>query len=172
MQQQHFKYGTVIDPLYNPFAESTKQLVSSYFDNPEMIKTKSVNGFSIYMNKVYGMLCNESRYIVATIQEDGEPMGFVKKLSELNWSSFQTRTSSEKYPNMKNFVYEQKRNMPYISPIKLVKRETNHCEYACENLPLNVTLIVPKGKSMYEYQAKGTIASALETFNTILTIRD
>lgn len=166
---QPLEYGTVIDPMYNPFAEGVKQMIASYFDNPTMVKTKSVNGFSIYMNRVYGMLCNENRYIVATVQEDGENIGFVKRLSELNWSSFQTRTSSEKYPNVSTFVYDPKRN---TQPIRMVKREATHCEYVCDNVPLNVTLIVPKGKSMYEYQAKGTIASALETFNTILTIRD
>jgi len=165
------QYGTILDETYNPFIEGAVQVISSYFDNPEMVKTKSANNCAIYMNRVYGMLCNEQRYIVATIPEDREMIGHVKRLSELQWNSFQTRTSSERYPNVKSFNYEQKKMMPYTTDIFLTKRETNHCEYECDKLPLNITLIVPKGKSIYEYQARGTIASALETFNTIVTIR-
>ena len=124
------------------------------------------------MNRVYGMLCNEQRYIVAVILEDNMPIGTNKKLADLQWKSFQTRTSSEKYQGVRSFVYDQKRNDPYTSQIRLVKRENNNCEYISDTIPITITLLVPKGKSMYEYQPKGTIASALETFNTIITINE
>jgi len=165
-------YGSILDETYNPSNEGVYRIFINYFDNPDMIKSKTVNNFSIYMNRVYGMLCNEQRYIVAVVPEDGLQIGNIKKLSTLEWVSFQTRTSSERYEHIRSFVYDQKRNDPYNTPIRLVKRTESHCEYISDNVPITLTLIIPKGKSMYEYQPNGTIASALETYNTIITIRN
>lgn len=163
-------YGSILDTSYDPRNENIYSLISGYFDNPELIKTKVSNDNSIYMNCIYGLLCNEQRYIVAIIEEDNMPLGTRQRLSDIKWISFQTRTIAEKYPNMRPFSYEQKRGQNYMLPISIIKREDTHCEYRCDQLgDINITLLNGK-KSKYEYQPKGNLVSALETFNTIITL--
>lgn len=165
-------YGSILlDTNYDTRNENIYRLISGYFDNPEVIKTKVANGNSIYMNCVYGLLCNEQRYIVCiTEDDDNMPIGTRQRLADIKWVSFQTRTISEKYSNMRPFSYEQKRSPEYMLPILITKREDTHCEYKCEQLDnINITLLNGK-KSKYEYQPRGNLVAALETFNTIITL--
>jgi hypothetical protein len=164
-------YGTIIDS-YDPRNEEIYSMLCEYFGNPMMTKMKDVNGYSMYIAKPKCMLGLHSRYINVMIVQDSSPLGTVSLLDQLKWTSFQTRTRTEKY-NLESFNYTPSRRSS--NKIVLTERGDRYCKYACEDLPLDVTLILedwePK-QTAYNYQNSGYIYQALETWKTILTIRE
>ena len=160
-------YGTLLDPTYNPKHELVYQIISNYFDNPIMTKEKNVPSYSMYMAKVYDLLSIEHRYIVAFVPEDSNSLGSTFLLSDLRWSTFLTRTYPGEY-KAKTFTYTKK---ILDIPIRLFQREDTHCQYICDDLPIDVTLVVGKNASKYDYQPKGNLSLSLETYNCILTLK-
>lgn len=164
-------YGTVIDS-YDPRNEEVYNIICSYFHNPTMTKLKNVNTYSIYIAKPKCMLGLHNRYIMALIPEDSSPLGTVSLLDQLKWTSFQTRTRIENY-KLETFDYTPSRNPS--NKITLTQRGERHCEYSCEDLPINVTLLIedwePK-QSSHNYQNSGTLSQALETWKTTITLRE
>lgn len=164
-------YGTVIDS-YDPRNEEVYSIICNYFGNPMLTKMKDVNGYSMYIGKPKCMLGLHNRYIMAIIVQDSSPLGTVSLLDQLKWTSFQTRTRIEKY-KLEPFNYTPSRNPN--NEIILTERGERHCEYVCTDFPINVTLILedwePK-QSAHNYQNRGTLSQALETWKTIITLRE
>lgn len=164
------QYGENMDNDFTIEHIKIYNLISSYFDNPQMTKIKDVNNYSMYLAKIYCLMCVEHRYLIAFITKDYNPVGTTTSLSELHWVSFQTRSMTDNH-NIKSITYTPKREAPYDSQIIIKLREKTYCDYICPEFPrLAVCLLLKKGQSMYEYQNRGTLSAALETFSTSLTI--
>jgi hypothetical protein len=149
--------------------ENIYLLITSYFDNPILQKTKddlNING-SVYMCKINSLLGGaDQRYLVATTEKDNHPVGKLLPLDTIIWKSFQTRTLPL-IPNLKKHSYSPKNEDHYLLPLTLVERYDDHTDYHCKDLNANVTLI-HRNKNKYEYTDRGSIAAALETFQCVL----
>ena len=151
--------------------ENIYLIISSYFDNPVLQKTKddiNING-SVYMCKINSLLAGaDQRYIVVTTEKDHHPIGKYLPLDTIMWKSFQTRTLSH-IPGLKKHSYTPKNEELYLASLKLVERYEDHTDYFIDSLSTNLTLI-HKHKNKYEYSEKGSLAAALETFQCIVRV--
>lgn len=161
------KYGRVIDDL-DLDRESFYDLVTEYFDNPDMFKLKNENGNSVYVCKLQTMLKNGNRYLFAICEQDNFALDTPTKLKDLKWNCFQTRTLDDYY-NYKKHNYEYKRGAPYNTKIVLVNREESRTEYSCSTYPNILITLLHSKPNKYEYPDQGNIVAALETFKTIFT---
>lgn len=160
------QYGQVLDGGYEPEKDYVYSLFVNYFNNPTMTKIKDVGNYSMYGCKIYCLLSKECRYIIAITHMDNYTSGTVEELKNIKWISLQTRTLSEQY-NVETHVYEPKSEGPLATRITRVKKDNNSSTYESNELPIIITLLHTPKKS--NYQDKGTVVVALETWETIVT---
>jgi hypothetical protein len=163
------KYGNIIDS--NPINDKIYEVIQSYYNNPVMTKIKDVNNYSVYMAKIKCILANENRYIVAIIYKDSEPIHTTYPLSDLFWVSFQCRSLPENH-TIETFLHTPRRGGLFSSPIIVSKRNDDNTTYTCSDFPTITLTVLHKKGDTYIYQEKSILASALETYKTILTIKD
>lgn len=160
------EYGTKIDE-YDPNREVLYDIITEFFENPVLTKIKDIDTFSIYMAKVNYILYTENRYIIAFMHKDDSSIGTLIYLKDLKWQSFQTRSLPHIHKIIA-FSYIPKKTLKFQSKIYMLSRSSKETSYKCENHPITITLL-HKGNSEFEFSEKGTLASALETWRTILT---
>lgn len=160
------QYGELLND-FEPGKEKMYQAFDDYFNHPTMVKIKNVHGHSMYMSKTYCLLGNECRYIVAFVQQDMIPIRAKESLATLKWVSLQTRTLPDNH-NLPPHGYQPKR----IGPLNVLITRTNVTDeastYSCQDFPVTITLLHTK-KCSKEYQDRGNIIAALETYQTIVT---
>jgi hypothetical protein len=154
-----------LPPLYNAFIR--------YFDNPVFTKMKDVDGISMYMCKTYCLLGTVYRYIVLLVAEDSNRLGSTLQMSSIkNWFSLQTRTLEDCH-NIPIHNYQAKRGSSLDSEIIRYDVTDIASSYKCSKIPnISVTLLHKKNSDPLSYANKGTVISALETFNTIIAFDD
>lgn len=163
-------YGQLLDSGYDPSKDTLYASFVQYFNNPLMTKIRDTNGYSMYLAKMNALLGIEYRYIIIFIYQDEAPIGSKEKLDKLRWVSLQTRTLREDH-RLPLHTYIPTRLPSLDKKITLFNHDTQQYNYKVENLPITVTLL-PSGKSAnsgVEYQASGTLVTALETFHTIVS---
>lgn len=158
------EYGTFLNVEVD-HGESIHSLISSYFNNPIMIKLLNHNNESHYYCKINTKLLGEHRYIIAITTNDNTPINTKKYLKNINWSSFQTRGISRNY-NINSISY----NSNILSKIYLKLKEKNDkfTSYTSSQLNnINVHILNQSGK-IYPHQA--TLENAIEEFRTLIII--
>lgn len=154
--------------------EKKEQLYKSfddYFNHPIMTKIKNINGYSMYMCKTYCLLSNECRYIIVFVKQDDRQLQSREKLSNLFWESLQTRTLPDQY-NLNSHGYQPKKLGDLNVPIHR-ESVTKECSvYNCDSLDIIVTLLHNEKYTSYDYQQHGNVIAALETYNTIITLKN
>lgn len=159
--------GQVINPQYDPTKNAVYEAFYEYYNNPEMTKIKNVGTYSMYMTRIYSMLGNSYRYLIVFVDRDVNQVGFKKFMKDCEWVSLQTRTLEDAH-DLKPHVH-QSRNTPKLSQqINIKEQNEKQSTYIAENYPLSITLLHTRKNNVYQYQPKGTITSALETFQTII----
>lgn len=136
-----------------------------YFNNPVMTKIDSKKGKSIYGVKVRENDL-DNKFIIVFIDEDNLNIGKIKHLSELCWDSLQTRTLDTAY-NVITHNYKIRKCKDLLHTIHKQNTDEKGCSYICEGLPLKVKLLNYKNQ-YHNYKEKGTLLSAIETYNTII----
>ena len=76
------RYGEILDTI-DPNEENMYKTFDEYFNHPNMVKIKDVNGYSMYMSKTYCLLSNECRYIIVFVHQDNLPVNTKEELSVL-----------------------------------------------------------------------------------------
>ena len=160
--------GTLLDSSWSKSRNTTYTFFETYFNNPILKKIKEDKLSSNYMVKIKSML-NAKRYLVVLCDKDSEKMGSLFKLSQLKWFSLQTRILENSY-DIHEHSYLSKNKNPFNQSIECIKRTPFYTTY---NTPykFTITLLHPE-KEVYYYPNKGTICSAMETFQTIIEIKD
>lgn len=159
-------YGELLD-TYDPEVEYIYSLFIEYFGNTVFTKIKEEDKYMIYMCKVYSLLSNQYRYLIAVVNSNKE-LKEQEFLNELKWVSFQTRSLPENH-KLKMYSYVPKKTTLLNSQIVKVVCNNVSCSYSCSEIPIiNITLLNTKD-DMLEYQHNGTVISALETYQTIIT---
>lgn len=162
------QYGELLN-AYEPEKDALYSYFDNYFNHPVMTKIKNVSDLSVYMSKTYCLLTNECRYIVTFVRQDYNPVGTKKELKSLSWVSIQTRTLGDKH-DLPPHDYQPKAIGPLNKKIVRTKQTNEASTYRCEGLPLTVTLLHTKSDTDAEYQEYGNVISALETYQTVVTL--
>lgn len=163
-------YGTSF-LKFNPIRDNIYKLFIDYFGDANFTKMEHNTELSTYYTKIPCGLINLHKYLIVKVKADFFTIGTVKKLSELQWESFQTRLLEQ---NMKLPIHvynENKRNELMKYSITLEERGNDAYLYSTnfdnQPIPLNV-LLLPKSKSGFDYQKNGTLLVALNTFHTVV----
>jgi hypothetical protein len=162
------EYGILIDENFAPERDGIYQMFAEYFNNPPMTKIKNENNYSMYMAKAYCMTALSCRYIIAFVHLDDNNIGTELFLSELSWVSFQTRTLENKI-NINSHGYTKELKGPLTAKINKIKVTKEASTYACEEIPIIITLLHTKKNTAETYQQRGDVIHALETWETIIT---
>ena len=162
------QHGELIG-AYEPEKDALYGYFDDYFNHPTMHKIKNVRELSVYMTKTYCLLTNERRYIIVFVHEDYNPVGFKKELKSLPWLALQTRTLTDDH-NLPPHDYQPRAIGPLNKKIVRIKKTKTSSTYRCEGLQLIVTLLHIKNDTDSEYQEYGNIVSALETYQTVITL--
>jgi len=139
----------------------------TYFDDPTLSKIKDAEQYSIYATKIKTMMTREKRYIFVAMKKDSNQVGHIMKLSDMYWESLQTRSLQDEYQTPVN-NYTVKRGAAYNAPIVVSQKYDDRYIYNCPEYNITVTLLYNKNQSRV-YQDRGTIAAAIETYNTIFS---
>uniref|UniRef100_A0A6C0CZ18 Uncharacterized protein n=1 Tax=viral metagenome TaxID=1070528 RepID=A0A6C0CZ18_9ZZZZ len=163
------KYGELLH-TYDPEKDNMYKLFCNYLNNPTMTKIKDVESFSMYMTKTYCMLNNQCRYIIAFVEYDNLAIQSKHQLVDLRWVSLQTRTLDDMH-NLPAHSYIPKRGGELAIEINRISKNANNSTYVCPNLPITITLLhTKKNLNGMEYQDKGSVIAAIETYQTIITM--
>lgn len=152
-----------------------------------LIDTKQL---SQYMAKLDCLLCTDIRYLVAITPRDILAVGTQVPLKKLNWISFQTRTSNDhdmefaslKLPpqSISESVTKDFMNTKVFLVNKTQDRSIYHLdssEFSFCSIELLYTFKKKEldgydnhSNTIQEYASKGTILSAVNTFNCIINM--
>jgi hypothetical protein len=156
--------------------EFKKQLCKLYND-PILQKVEEIGNASIYKAKVESMLVASSmKYVVVISVQDNTPIFQKKKLSQINWVSFQTRQLPKNHidkslynlPEINSNYYE----IPPLLKDKITKIDTydDRVEYISSNIPIKILLLTENSEKGLAMKNDSTIERALSYFNTIISI--
>lgn len=152
-----------------------RQRVNSIYDSFVMTKVGQYQDMGIYKALIDSLIAGPSRYIVAIVPQDSAPMSSEKMLSSLRWVSFQTRTTENIAKEFNGIqVYPQQYRITtqnnITDPVNLIEEKRSHFLYLPENLPVKIEVL--KLKEDDNFARKGTVSSALELYQTVLTIEN
>lgn len=179
-------YCEIKEPInmidYSPFYN----IISKLFSNTVFIKDRNVGMFSIYKCNVDSLLM-EYRYLVAICDIDVFPLGTKIPLTNLNWKSFQTRTTTVN-DNNKPQKYESLIDSKLNTRIKYTMMNIDKAVYSSSEFPFLKIELLPKSTkpiSLYDqtyglgidkhannYAQTMTLLNALSTFHCCLTIKE
>lgn len=135
------KYGRVIEDIQDIKNVEIYNLFVDYFDNPNMKKISEQGVSSVYSAKLNSGLMLDYKYLIVVTNMDNTKVGDEKRLSELKWSSIQTRTLRENSPSP-SFSYNPKKTKPFTEKIFLNGKNDSSSTYRHENLrELSITLL-------------------------------
>ena len=158
-------YGLVIDEEIEH--DALLDYFDDYFNHPTLYKIKDVEDkYSIYMVKTYCLLNTQCRYISMIVPFDSNPVHTPLQMRGVKWISLQTRELSENH-KIPSHSYQPSSFTPLNKKIERVEQNEKASIYFCTEYPLTVKLLQKKG--INEFQSKGTLISALETYQTIIT---
>jgi len=152
-------------------SQEIRKSFTDYFENPTLNKIKQANIYSVYMVKIHCLLATTHRYLIVFVNEDFQNIGFKKQLKDLEWVSLQTRNLEENHNTLPSVIYTPEKITPLQQEINIVTRDDNQSTYHSNPFNLVITILHDKKNSKYQYQPKGTIVSALQTFQTIINFK-
>lgn len=160
---------------FNIYQERTnvQKGILNYFGDVIVTKSKEIqatqnsSAYSIYYARIGCLLCIDDRYIVVIVEGKSFPLGHETYLSSLNWTSFQTRTIEKTPLKIKTQTSPSKITPIIASKIKLVEKRDDRYVYFTDNVPVKVELLFTKNDD--SYAEFGTIQSALETYNCVVS---
>jgi hypothetical protein len=152
----------------------------AYYNNPSLYKIEDTpdQAFSVYGVR-FQCLLHTPRYLVAVIPVDTHATGTPRPLRDLaHWCSLQTRTvrptdTSNLGPSLAAHapLPHSARRFAALATAPILFRDKDHREsrYDCPALGLRVTLLHPSPHEDPGYRAEGTVLSALESYQTVIT---
>lgn len=157
------------EPFFSPDDEYIYNLIVEYYDNPILYKVQDENGQSIFGIQLPSLLLNSKRFLLATTKFCPEQK---KNLKDVPWKFLQIRTlnNQHKYTSLPVITYKQKRNDKFFFPLQVASRNREITTYSTPYDTIDVSLLHVKGIE-FEYPNEGTFISALETFQTIISIK-
>jgi hypothetical protein len=146
---------------------SIHDILNKYYNNPVCTKLSNSGDYSMYWVRISSFLSNSKRYLIIMVDRDVFMIGDTRKLSDLKWRVFQARN----VPDDKQIAfhtYQASNRPPFNTKCTLENRGDQSTDYILEGFPIRITLL-HTNDTKYQYPDAGTLASALETFETVLT---
>lgn len=156
--------------------------ITQLYNNPIMyklnnnIQENNQLSSSIYYTKIKTMLAKDSNLLYANVELDTFPIGTPRRLNDLVWKCFQTRSTEEHIPfQYPLHIYQAPLNVKTTdavnihSSIRIKERTDSHNIYTCDVYPISV-IILHKNDS-YHYRDTGTIFKSLELYNTLIIVK-
>ena len=162
------QFGFVLDEDLVLKKRTIYSLFSNYFGDPVMTKIKDQNVFSMYAARKNVLLRNFN-YLIVLTRRDFNQSGTKFNLSQLKWKTLQTRTLDNELA-CDTFSYIPNAEPPYNSVLKIIKRNPSMSTYSNTDYNFSVGLLRTNSELQFEYPSHGTLASALETYQTIIQI--
>jgi len=164
------QYGEVFDD-YSPDNTMFYLAISRFYDNPKMALLKKESGFAMYVCKLRCLL-NENRYLFAiTRDSDTKKIGDIINIENLEWQALHIKQVSEliQVP-LKDHECAPKR-IPYLDhQIEKINSTDDESFYKCPyHKLLKIKLIHEEDNPKEQYQNKGNLLEALETYMTVLS---
>ena len=153
-----------------------REAIAKVYNSAPMLKTKQVGAYSVYNCPVENMTNGPFKYLVAVVpNHEYVPLGSFFSLASLPWVSFQTRNTEypaqifgSTRPNTVKYHPPSDRNNPLYDKIKQILEEKHRFVYVADSLPIKVELL--KARESETAAQTSTIMSALEAFNTVITM--
>lgn len=124
-------------------------------------------GFSVYYAKLGCMLCIDDRYIACIAENDNHEIGHQRHLSTIPWVSFQTRTIDSLPMKLKDQTLKTVQVESFRDRIGIREKLKDRNVYYAEKTPIKIELLFDKDGSIFS--ETGTIQSALDTYNCVVT---
>ena len=156
---------------YHPDKLKVYDAFTTYFANPIMVKTRDIDLFSVYKTKIHCLLSRQCRYILVFVVRDNMDIGTSEEMRNLQWKSLQTRTMEERHTELTPHSFT-----PSIAGgmgARLVRTEITDdaSTYSCDTFPPIIITMLHKKSGESEYHNSGTLAAALETYQTVITFK-
>lgn len=164
------RYGEILDSSIDLNKINVYNFFSEYFNNPELVKIKEVNNMAMFGTRVKSSLLRDRKYIFALVDLRDPSSRLMKaSLSDLQWSSLQTRNIEDVYSvTTCNYVVNKDFENKEIKLVKINDSKTMYY-YTCPSLPsLLVTLLCSKNQTR-NYSERGTLNLAIESYNCIIS---
>jgi hypothetical protein len=148
--------------------ETVYGAILDYFGNLNLHLIKNENGWATFSAKISSGL-NENRYIFAVV-EDSKVSSDQMMLNDIDWISFQTRTTSETFNVPQYSIFpDDKIRRSVQDIITIIDRNADETTYRTDSLPIKIRLLHDKKKNNYlQYPDKAKLYQALETFRCVI----
>ena len=180
-QQEPRSRAQVKQKLFsNPVDEKAyiRKAFNDLYKGVIMTKTNEYNQepygiYGIYKARLSSYTMGDNNIIIAIVPEDDLPLGTRKLIDSLEWLSFQTRVMTNVKKDLNGFVlpiqnYMIKGDSILNDRIKAIKETNTKMIYSTSNLPLKVEIL--KINEDDTFSEEGSVMSALEVFQTVVTI--
>lgn len=141
-----------------------------FYGDIQLRLIKADGGWSVYCAKAYSGL-NQQRYIFVVV-----PQRTVKQdtttLDQLDWVSFQTRTTTDNYQVPTHNLYlDDTRKKMMSDKITVVDRTADETFYVTDSLPIKIRLLHdPKKNNYLQYPDQALLYQALDTYNCVVDV--
>ena len=141
-----------------------------YYGDLKLRLIKVENGWSVYCCKAYSGL-NQQRYIFVIVPQRLSP-GEEATLDQLDWVSFQTRTTDEVHQVPTHHLYlDDVRKKMMSDKITAVDRTKEETFYVTDSLPIKLRLLHDLKKNNYlQYPDRAFLYQALDTYRCIVEL--
>jgi len=130
----------------------------------------------VYVCRVHSLLLNENRFLIVMVRRPSSiPPTTPRHLRDLPWHVLQTRhvEDADKYRFLQTtHRYDGTASRACQQSIERVESTREWTRYACAALPPLVIFLLHQRKTVDEYANRGSVRLALETYRTIVELRD
>ena len=141
-----------------------------YYGDIALRLIKNENGWAVYAAKVHSGL-NQNRYLFVILPTTLAHANDVT-LNQVDWISFQTRTTDDVYNVPTHHLYlndERKKTLSDI--ITCTTRTADETNYVTDHLPIRIKLMHdPKKKNHLQFPDKAKLYQALDTFQCVVEL--
>ena len=141
-----------------------------YYGDIQLSLIKNQDNWMVYGAKVYSGL-NQHRYLFVVVPLRLAP-GKDTTLNQLDWVSFQTRTTDEIHPVPTHHLYldDTRKNM-MSDKISVVDRTKDETHYITNSLPIKIRLLHdPKKNNHLQYPDQAFMYQALDTYRCVVEL--
>lgn len=161
------EYGKCIGDGIDLSSMEVYNFFTNYFHNPKMKKVKTLpDGHLMYACRIKSMLTKDKKYVFLIVNSDMEPESDVVKMADIRWEVLQTRMIETLYDAPLHDY-----NVPNVEiPIKVFEKDDEIYKYSCTDYKnIIVSLLIGKNQTRM-YGDYGDLGTAIETYNTIVSL--
>ena len=141
-----------------------------YYGDIKLRLIKVESGWAFYCAKAYSGL-NLNRYIFVIVPQR-LALGEEATLEQLDWVSFQTRTTDDVHPvPTHNLFLDENRKKMMPDKITSVDRTADETHYVTDSLPIKIRLIHdPKKNNYLQFPDQAFMYQALDTYRCVVDL--